>query len=127
MIGCDRSTRASEVMGSSDYSGEDDKNEVMQIHPDRHGADPTEGWRRGTRGTLRKSCDACTNSKTKCCGDIPCDRCKKRGLECKFRSAEIIPEADEHSKMEDSDLFENCWRNVRCIRYVGFSKWSKHP
>ncbi|CAM9808335.1 unnamed protein product, partial [Laminaria digitata] len=73
-------------MGSSDYSGEDDKNEVlqMQLHPDRVGADPTEGWRRGARGALRKSCDTCTSSKTKCCGSIPCDRCKKRRIECKF-------------------------------------------
>lgn len=74
-------------MGSSDYSGEDDKNQVLQIqiHPDRVGADPTEGWRRGARGALRKSCDTCTSSKTKCCGSIPCDRCKKRKIECKFR------------------------------------------
>ncbi|CAM9513416.1 unnamed protein product, partial [Hapterophycus canaliculatus] len=54
------------------------------IHPDRVGADPTEGWRRGSRGTLRKSCDTCTSSKTKCQGSIPCDRCKKRRIECKF-------------------------------------------
>lgn len=71
-------------MGSSDYSGDDDKSEVL-MHPDRVGADPTEGWRRGARGELRKSCDTCTASKTKCCGSIPCDRCKKRNIECKFR------------------------------------------
>ncbi|CAN0497853.1 unnamed protein product, partial [Ectocarpus sp. 8 AP-2014] len=54
------------------------------IHPDRIAPDPTEGWRRGSRGALRKSCDTCTSSKTKCQGSIPCDRCKKRRIECKF-------------------------------------------
>lgn len=71
-------------MDSGDISGEDAKPDMM-VHKDRIGADPTEGWRRGTRGELRKSCDTCTASKTKCCGGIPCDRCKKRNLTCKFR------------------------------------------
>lgn len=72
---------------TQEYSGSDDdsKSEVLMLHPDRIGADPTEGWRRGSRGTLRKSCDTCTSSKTKCQGSIPCDRCKKRKIECKFR------------------------------------------
>lgn len=72
---------------TQEYSGSDDdsKSEVLMMHPDRVGADPTEGWRRGSRGTLRKSCDTCTSSKTKCQGSIPCDRCKKRRIECKFR------------------------------------------
>ena len=90
LYGCWRSQQpCPTAMGSNDYTGEDDnKNEVVQIqvHPDRVGADPTEGWRRGARGTLRKSCDTCTSSKTKCCGSIPCDRCKKRNIKCMFRS-----------------------------------------
>ncbi|CAM9634216.1 unnamed protein product, partial [Sphacelaria rigidula] len=71
---------------ASDVSGDDIKPDLheMILRRERVGADPTEGWRRGTRGELRKSCDACTASKTKCCGDIPCNRCKKRNLECKF-------------------------------------------
>lgn len=72
------------VMDPEDLSGEDAKPDVI-VHKGRVGADPTEGWRRGTRGELRKSCDTCTASKTKCCGGIPCDRCKKRNLTCKFR------------------------------------------
>eukprot|EP00752_Nemacystus_decipiens_P007849 g7012.t1 len=62
---------------------EEDK-KVLMIHPDRGTADPKEGFRRGSRGALRKSCDDCTASKTKCQGSIPCDRCKKRRIECKF-------------------------------------------
>lgn len=63
----------------------DEDNKVLMIHPDRGTADPKEGFRRGSRGALRKSCDDCTSSKTKCQGSIPCDRCKKRRIECKFR------------------------------------------
>lgn len=94
LSGCWRSQQPCPTdMGSSDYLGEDDnKNDVLQIqmHPDRVGADPTEGWRRGARGALRKSCDTCTSSKTKCQGSIPCDRCKKRRIDCKFRSVESV-------------------------------------
>lgn len=72
-----------QAMDTGDMSGDEVKPVV--VHRDRVGADPTEGWRRGTRGELRKSCDTCTSSKTKCCGGIPCDRCKKRNLQCNFR------------------------------------------
>lgn len=65
--------------------GTDDDKTVLMVHPDRGFADPKEGFRRGSRGDYRKSCDDCTASKTKCQGSIPCDRCKKRRIECKFR------------------------------------------
>eukprot|EP00903_Cladosiphon_okamuranus_P010916 g10311.t1 len=64
--------------------GSDEEKKVLMIHPNRGTADPKEGFRRGARGELRKSCDDCTASKTKCTGSIPCDRCKKRRIACKF-------------------------------------------
>lgn len=70
---------------TQELAGVDEEKNVLMIHPDRGTADPKEGFRRGSRGALRKSCDDCTSSKTKCQGSIPCDRCKKRRIECKFR------------------------------------------
>ncbi|KAH9253546.1 hypothetical protein BASA81_008593 [Batrachochytrium salamandrivorans] len=39
---------------------------------------------------LKRTCDACVTSKTRCSGALPCTRCEGRKIDCFFRAAKSV-------------------------------------
>ncbi|KAK6824424.1 hypothetical protein RU639_005165 [Aspergillus parasiticus] len=54
----------------------------------------------GTRGRRRKACDACVESRKQCDGDLPCETCLHRGLEC---SLNYIREQDRKTRSNQNE------------------------
>ncbi|KAE8340567.1 hypothetical protein BDV24DRAFT_175257 [Aspergillus arachidicola] len=63
----------------------------------------------GTRGRRRKACDACVESRTQCDGDLPCETCLHRGLECSLshireQDRRIRSNQNEQERSDDSSV-----------------------